>query len=141
MATPERTVSDAEVQAVAETSNTGEPTSRETSPGGPEIDLAALGLPTGHAAALRYLTNSYRGVGAKTAEALVDRFGDRLFHVLHQESDELFEVLSKSRAEAVLGAWREDFRRRSQADDAPNDSEGGTKSGGRGGRRTRRGRG
>ena len=122
--TPERTTAAAEVHS-----------------GSSEIDLAALGLPTGHDAALRYLTNSYRGVGAKTAEALVDRFGDRLFHILHQESDELFEVLSKSRAEAVLGAWREDFRRRSQTDDPPNDSDGHTKSGGRGSHRTRRGRG
>lgn len=106
-------------------------------PSGP-VDIDALGLPTDAEAQLRYLSNSYRGVGKKTAEALVENFGENLFQVLHADPERVRSVVPPGRAEAVLDAWQEDLARRSG--DAGGDGDG--RNGGRGrGRRGRRGRG
>jgi uncharacterized protein (TIGR00288 family) len=75
------------------------------------VDPASLGLPTESDAQVRYLT-SYRGVGRKTAEALVERFGPNLFEVLHSEPERLEAVVPSGRAEQVLRAWRDDYERR-----------------------------
>lgn len=110
------------------------------------MDPATLGLPTDREAAIRYLSNSYKGVGSKTAEALVDGFGERLFTVLQAEPGRIRDVIPPGRAETVLDAWREDLRRRREdaSGGAARDGGGGGNGGGsgrsgRGGRRTRRG--
>ncbi|NNK64893.1 MAG: NYN domain-containing protein, partial [Gemmatimonadetes bacterium] len=79
---------------------------------GAEVDVRELGLPTDADAQLRYLTNSYRGVGKKTAEALVEAFGEDLFSVLHTQPERVRSVVPAARAEALLEAWREDLARR-----------------------------
>jgi hypothetical protein len=115
------------------------------------VDVEALGLPTDPEAQIRYLTNSYRGVGQKTAEALVERFGEELFTVLQNEPGRLERVVPHNRAEQLLEAWRADYQRRAAkgggtpgegvatgVEAPPEDDDGGvgaTKSG----RRTRRG--
>jgi hypothetical protein len=105
-----------------------------------DVDVGELGLPTDAEAQLRYLANSYRGVGKKTAEALVENFGEELFSVLHSDPDRVRSVVPAARAEALLEAWREDFARR--AGSAPSTGDEGSSRGGRGrGRRGRRGRG
>ncbi|MEK9504626.1 NYN domain-containing protein [Gaopeijia maritima] len=108
-----------------------------------EVNVESLGLPTDADAQLRYLSNSYRGVGKKTAEALVENFGETLFTVLQTDPERVKSVVPPARAEAVLEAWAEDFARRSsEAAESESESEGGRSSGGRGrGRRGRRGRG
>jgi hypothetical protein len=74
-------------------------------------ELVSLGLPTGKEAITRYLTNSYRGVGAKTAESLVEAFGEGIFRIMKDDPERLSEVVPR-RAEQVLSAFRQDIERR-----------------------------
>ncbi|HKK93278.1 MAG TPA: NYN domain-containing protein [Longimicrobiales bacterium] len=76
------------------------------------IDAEALGLPTGRDAQIAYLTNSYKGIGEKTAEQVVDAFGDSLFEVLNNEPDRVRDLLPAGRADHLLEAWEEDIERR-----------------------------
>ena len=77
------------------------------------FDAEALGLPSEPAAIVRYLTHRYRGVGEKTAEALVERFGAGLFTVLKDDPEAIAAAVTPKRAEQVLEAWKIDFERRS----------------------------
>jgi len=82
---------------------------------GPTEDVVApekLGLPTDEASVIRYLTNSYKGVGEKTAEALVDELGSNLFSILQRQPDRVRDVLPSNRADQLLDAWQEDLSRR-----------------------------
>jgi len=81
---------------------------------GGEVELGQLGLPTGRAAVIRYLTNSYKGVGQKTAESLVDAFEGDLFRVLQEEPGKISSVVSGKRAEQLLEGWKVDFGRRQE---------------------------
>lgn len=83
----------------------------------PEFDPARLGLPTDASAVQRYLANRYRGVGQKTAERLIEAFGDRVFHVLHDSLDKVEGVLPRNRTAKLVEAWEEDFARRSRAEE------------------------
>ncbi len=76
------------------------------------IDAEALGLPTDRASQISYLTNSYRGIGEKTAEQVVDAFGERLFEVLNNEPERVHALLPHGRADQLLEAWEEDIERR-----------------------------
>jgi hypothetical protein len=78
----------------------------------PSLDLGTLGLPTGGPALVRYLTNSYRGVGRKTAETVVNEFGSELFQVLHTEPGRLDPILPAARVEQLLEGWKVDLARR-----------------------------
>ena len=82
----------------------------------PVFDPARLGLPTDASAVRRYLANRYRGVGEKTAGRLIEAFGDRVFHVLHDSMEKVGTVVPRSRAAQIEEAWREDFTRRSKAE-------------------------
>ena len=79
-----------------------------------ELDPGKLGLPTDGAAVISYLTNSYKGVGKKTAESLVEAFGSDLFSVLEDEPDRIGPIVSGRRADMLLEGWRADFKRRSE---------------------------
>jgi hypothetical protein len=118
-----------------------------------DVDPRTLGLPTDAEGQIRYLT-SYRGVGRKTAEALVEGFGENLFGVLQNEPERLETVVPSGRAEQVLQAWKADYQRRlsggssPRVDSAPittapavgnGDPGQRTQQGGAGRRRTRRG--
>ena len=85
---------------------------KETAPA--SVSPERLGLPSGREATMRYLANSYKGVGKKTAEALVDAFGKDLFDVL-QHSPERVRGVVPRRAEQVLAGWRTDYGRRVEA--------------------------
>jgi hypothetical protein len=63
---------------------------------------------------IRYLTNSYKGVGQKTAESLVAEFGRSLYAVLQQEPQRIGALIPAGRAEKLLDAWRTDVERRRQ---------------------------
>ncbi len=82
-------------------------------PAGGVVDPEKLRLPTGRESVVKYLTNSYGGVGKRTAETLVDALGDQLFQVLHTEPSRVEQILPPARAERVLAGWRADFERRS----------------------------
>ncbi len=76
------------------------------------FDAGELGLPTDPDAIVRYLTHRYRGVGEKTAESLVERFGTELFRVLRDDPEAIREAVTPKRAEQVLDAWQTDYERR-----------------------------
>jgi uncharacterized protein (TIGR00288 family) len=77
-----------------------------------EVPVAAMDLPTGRDAVIQYLT-AYDGVGRKTAETLVDAFGDdRIFGVFDSEPSRVAEHLPPARAEKVLEGWRLDLMKR-----------------------------
>ena len=103
-----------------------------------EVALDTLDLPTEPKRIVRYLT-SYKGVGQKTAEQVVNGLGDEVFQVLQTEPGRLKEFIPAGRADQLLAGWQEDLQRRQ--------AEGGTSSGGsegggrRRGRRSGRGRG
>ena len=77
------------------------------------LDLVGLGLPTDGPALVQYLTNSYKGVGRKTAERLVEVFGAGLFEVLQQEPERLGSVIKANRVDQLLQGWKADLGRRS----------------------------
>jgi hypothetical protein len=79
-----------------------------------EMEPGALGLPTDRTAMIRYLSNSYKGVGEKTAEKVVEAFGDDLYDVLQKEPDRLSSVIPTNRADQLLEGWKTDFQRRLQ---------------------------
>jgi hypothetical protein len=81
-------------------------------PTGEALDPTALRLPTDPDSVVQYLTNSYGGVGKKTAETLVDALGDRLFVVLQTDPGRVEELLPPSRAEKLLEGWKADLDRR-----------------------------
>ncbi len=76
------------------------------------LDLGDLGLPTDEPALIRYLTNSYRGVGRKTAERLVEKFGSGVFQVMHTEPERLESVIRSDRVDQLLDGWKSDLARR-----------------------------
>ena len=95
------------------------------------FDASSIGLPTDPEAIVRYLAHRYKGVGQKTAETLVGRFGPALFQMLRDDPNAVAGALPSNRGEQVLDAWRADYERRTSS----STGKGGT--GGRG----RRGRG
>ena len=106
----------------------------EISPVGPPAAVESLGLPSEPDAILRYLTHRYRGVGEKTAETLVAKFGSSLFRTLQDDPAAIERVIPANRAEQVLEAWRSDYERRTTGKSSDSGN------GGNGGRRRGRGR-
>jgi len=126
--------------AVVATEPPTEDRATESSPAGPPADVEALGLPSEPDAILRYLTHRYRGVGEKTAETLVAKFGAGLFKTLQDDPSAIERVIPANRAEQVVEAWKADYERRTSG--RSSDSGGGTgNSGRRRGRGRSRGRG
>jgi len=78
------------------------------------VDPSELGLPTDPSAIISYLTNSYKGVGKKTAENLVEAFGPDLFSVLKDEPERIEPIVTGRRAEQLLEGWEADLDRRSR---------------------------
>ncbi len=76
------------------------------------LDPTSLGLPTDPDAIVRYLAHRYRGVGEKTAETLVERFGTDLFATLRDHPEAIAEAITPKRAEQVLEGWQADYERR-----------------------------
>ena len=80
---------------------------------GADIGVKDVGLPTSAKAISSYLSNSYRGVGKKTADALVEAFGKEVFSVFQNFPERVKEVVPR-RADQVLTEWRADFSRRAE---------------------------
>jgi len=59
---------------------------------------------TGADDVVEHMVKSYAGVGRKTAEALVDAFGEGVFSVIDEQPDRLANVLPEHRAQAVIEA-------------------------------------
>ncbi len=90
--------------------STGEAPSGRPSAG--SIDPVRLRLPVERESMVLYLTNSYRGVGQKTAETVVDAFGADLFKVLQSDPSRVTALLPPARSEKLLEGWTADFERR-----------------------------
>ena len=103
--------------------------------------VEGLGLPSDPGAIVRYLTHRYKGVGEKTAEALVERFGSDLFATLQNDPAAIQRAVPAKRAEQVLEAWRADYERRSSGASGESNGPGDRAGNGRGGRGRGRGRG
>ena len=72
-----------------------------------------VGLPTDAEGVMSYLTTRYKGVGVKTAEALIGAFGaDGVFRALHAEPERVRELLGARRTEALLKGWESDLAQR-----------------------------
>ena len=100
-----------------------------------DVDVTRLGLPSEPDAIVRYLTHRYKGVGEKTAESLVERFGADLFATLRDDPAAIGRVVPTNRAEQVLEAWRADYQRRVSSESAGGgrgDGETGSRDGRRG---------
>lgn len=112
-----------------------------TAPSGEPLDIGSLGLPTDGPALIRYLANSYKGVGEKTAERLVNEFGSGLFEVLHREPERLGSVIRAGRVDQLLEGWRADLGRRLErmTGEARAQEKTSKESGGQPRRRTRKG--
>jgi uncharacterized protein (TIGR00288 family) len=82
---------------------------------------ARYNLPVEAGAVIRYLCNSYKGVGKKTAEQLIDAFGaDGVFTALATRPDRVREVLGAGRrTDQLIEAWQADFERRKTRAAAP----------------------
>lgn len=94
---------------------------------GETVNPSALGLPTDETAIIRYLTNSYKGVGKKTAETLVKRFGVDLYRVLEEDPDTIGSVIPANRAQSLLEGWKHDLQRRRERGRVPkSESTGGS---------------
>ncbi|MGK7310657.1 MAG: NYN domain-containing protein [Candidatus Longimicrobiales bacterium M2_2A_002] len=112
----------AEARPPAEPSTEPETTDREEdetpvrAPVAREFDPEELGLPIDEDAVIRYLSNSYQGVGQKTAEALIEEFGaDGVFNGLNSAPERVKEILGAGRrTELLLEAWQRDYSRRTE---------------------------
>jgi uncharacterized protein (TIGR00288 family) len=77
------------------------------------FDAGALGLPQEAEAVRTYIAETYRGIGAKTADSLIDEFGeDGVFDALEEDSERVKEMLGAGRAATLLDQWEEDRKRR-----------------------------
>ncbi|HET7321757.1 MAG TPA: OST-HTH/LOTUS domain-containing protein, partial [Longimicrobiaceae bacterium] len=85
---------------------------KKAEPAAPAFSAEALNLPHDRAAIEAYLTNSYKGVGKKTAEQLTEAFGDDVFQALATDAEKVKEVLGPRRAGTVLQQWEADYARR-----------------------------
>jgi uncharacterized protein (TIGR00288 family) len=85
----------------------------------PAFSAESLGLPSSPPEIASYITRSYKGVGKRTADSLLDAFGTDVFRVLAEEPQRVQEVLGDRRADAVLSRWRDDFAARAPAPAGP----------------------
>ncbi len=76
------------------------------------FDAGELGLPTDADAIVRYMAHRYRGVGEKTAETLVEKFGTDVFQTFLEDRGSVAQTVTPKRAEQVLEAWDADYERR-----------------------------
>ncbi len=79
------------------------------------VDIEGLGLPSDPDAIVRYLAHRYKGVGEKTAETLVEKFGTGLFAALQDDPAAVAAVIPQGRADQLLEAWKADYERRAGA--------------------------
>jgi len=77
------------------------------------IDIESMDFPTGKDAIVKYLTNSYAGIGKKTAEEVVTAFGDKVFRVF-ENSPHLLKEACPKRFDKLMKCWEVDVSRRRQ---------------------------
>lgn len=100
---------------------------RTGAPQAAALDPVALGLPVEPDAVLDYLVASYKGVGRRSGEQLIEAFGaGEVFRALDTKPDRVKEILGARRGESLLEAWRADVAgRRAAAPVLATDAAGG----------------
>lgn len=79
----------------------------------PDSVAAELGLPQKPDEVAGYISATYKGVGPKSVQTLIDEFGAaRVFDALEKLPDRVRELLGAGRGERLLAAWREDAQKR-----------------------------
>jgi hypothetical protein len=63
-------------------------------------------LTSGQKDMVERMARGYQGVGRRTAERLVEEFGDRVLDVIDNEPGRIESVLPKGRAQAVIDGRR-----------------------------------
>lgn len=96
----------------------GRPAAKGTAPA--KFDPAALGLPTDAGAIASYMT-SYKGVGPRSVQTLIETFGaGGVYDALQNQPDRVREVIGGARGERLIEAWTDDVsERRVQRGHAP----------------------
>jgi hypothetical protein len=80
---------------------------------GPGVNAAELGLPTDAGEIASYMVNTYTGVGPKSVQALIEKFGaSRVFEALESEPDAVRDVMGAARGDRLLQAWSRDVAAR-----------------------------
>jgi hypothetical protein len=76
----------------------------------PVLDVGALGLPKEAGEVASYIAANYKGVGPKSVQALLERFGaSRVFTAFETRPDEVREVMGAARGDKLLEAWADDI--------------------------------
>ena len=85
----------------------GKATDRRPEVGGGETEQrtgadASPGLSSDQADVVEKMARGYQGVGRRTAERLVEEFGDQVLDVIDNEPGRIEEILPRGRAQAVI---------------------------------------
>jgi hypothetical protein len=70
---------------------------------------ASPGFTSDQADVVEKMARGYQGVGRRTAERLVEEFGDQVLDVIDNEPDRIEEVLPRGRAQAVIDGRRSEL--------------------------------
>jgi hypothetical protein len=81
----------------------------------PAFSAGVLGLPETPEEITGYLTTKYKGIGKKTVETLLGRFGVGVFAALQERPEDVRSALDERRGNALLEQWAADYAKRSAA--------------------------
>jgi uncharacterized protein (TIGR00288 family) len=88
----------------------------------PRFNAGELGLPRDAAEVTTYIATNYKGVGPKSVQALIEKFGaGRVFEALETKPDAVRDVMGTARGDRLLEAWSADVSAR-RAGAAPADA-------------------
>jgi hypothetical protein len=80
---------------------------------GTGVNARELGLPTDAGEIASYMVNAYTGVGPKSVQSLIEKFGaSRVFEALESKPDAVRDVMGAARGDRLLQAWSRDVAAR-----------------------------
>jgi hypothetical protein len=78
-----------------------------------KVNAAELGLPTDAGDIANYMASAYTGVGPKSVQSLIEKFGAaRVFEALESKPDAVRDVMGAARGDRLLQAWSKDVAAR-----------------------------
>lgn len=92
--------------APAASPGAGSPQAENGAPRSEPVTAPAADLSSGQEDMVERMARGYQGVGRRTAERLVEEFGDRVLDVIDNEPGRIESVLPKARAQAVIDGRR-----------------------------------
>jgi uncharacterized protein (TIGR00288 family) len=113
---PARPAAEAKTETPKKTAGGGAKKAAKTAASPARLDTAALGLPRDAGDVATYIATTYKGIGPKSVEALIERFGaSRVFDALENRPDQVRDVMGAARGDRLLAAWGKDVRARRRA--------------------------